>query len=50
MGVMDLLTEVTGVFSFLGQTYSCLPVAIRLLILSAFGGVVYISVLKSIWR
>lgn len=47
---MGLIGEVSGVFDFLRELYFLLPTAVRLLIMSAFGGVLYIAVLKSIRR
>lgn len=50
MGLMSLIGEVAGVFSFLHDVWSALPVAVRLVTYAAFGGVVYITAMKSIWR
>lgn len=47
---MDLISETAGVFAFLRDLYELLPVAIKLLILGSFGGIIYLSVMKSIWR
>ena len=47
---MGLIGEVSGVFDFLRGVYDCFPTAVKLLITSAFGGMIYISVLKSIRR
>ena len=42
-----LLAEVRGVFEFLRSCYDALPVAVQLLIVVTFGGMLYISVLRS---
>lgn len=47
---MGLIAETAAVFEFLEDVYACLPVAIKLLIFGAFGGVMYIAVIKSIRR
>lgn len=47
---MGLIVETAGVFSFLREVYACFPVAVRLLIIGAFGGVVYIAVFRGIGR
>lgn len=47
---MGLIGEVSGVFDFLRELFFLLPTAIRLLVMSAFGGVIYIAVLRSIRR
>lgn len=47
---MGLIGETAGVFSFLRDLYGFLPVAVRLLILTAFGGVVLIAIMRSIGR
>ena len=47
---MGLIAETAAVFEFLEEVYACFPVAVRLLILGAFGGVIYIAVIKSIRR
>lgn len=44
---MGLMAEVTGVFSFLHESFLVLPTAIRLLVLAAFGGTVYIAVMNN---
>lgn len=45
-----LLQEVQGVFTFLHHFYSALPFSIKCLVMLSFGGVVYLSLFKSIWR
>lgn len=45
---MGLIGETAGVFSFIQSIYGALPVAIRLLVLGSFGGVVFIAILRSI--
>lgn len=50
MGLIDLIAEVSGVFAFLRDVWTAIPVAIQILIYAAFGGVVYIAVLRSLWR
>lgn len=47
---MGLIGEVAGVFDFLRGVYDAFPIAVKLLVTSAFGGVVYIAVLKSVKR
>lgn len=47
---MGLIGETAGVFSFLRQVFSALPVAVKLLVYAAFGGMIYLAVLKSIRR
>lgn len=47
---MGLITEVAGVFDFIRGVYDCFPTAVKLLVTSAFGGMVYIAVLKSVRR
>lgn len=44
---MGLIAEVGGVFSFLRESLLVLPTAIRLLLLAAFGGTVYIAVMNN---
>lgn len=45
---MGLIGEVSGVFSFLRDFFGYLPVAIQILTYAAFGGVLYISILKMV--
>ena len=45
---MGLISETVGVFEFLRDFFSYLPVAIQLLIYAAFGGVLYISLMKMV--
>ena len=47
---MGLISETVGVFEFLRSVYSAFPVAIRLLVVGAFGGVVFICVMRSAGR
>ena len=47
---MGLIGETAGVFTFLRDFFALLPVAIRLLIIGSFGGIVYIAVLKNFGR
>ena len=44
---MGLIAETAAVFDFLQGVHDALPVAVRLLIGGAFGGMIYIGVLKS---
>lgn len=44
---MGLIAETAGVFDFLRGFFDALPVAIRLLVSSAFGGMVYIAILRN---
>jgi len=50
MGLIDFVLEVEPVFAFLRDTWSALPVAIQTLIRASFGGLIYLSALRSIWR
>lgn len=43
---MGLIAETAGVFEFLRGVYEALPVAVRLLVTGAFGGMIYIGVMK----
>lgn len=45
---MGLISETTAVFAFLKDFFGCLPVAVQLLVYAAFGGVLYISMLKMV--
>lgn len=45
---MGLISEVSAVFDFIRGVYDCFPTAVKLLVTSAFGGMLYIAVLKSI--
>lgn len=47
---MGLIAETTEVFEYLRYVYSSIPFAIRLLINGTFGGVIFLSILKSIRR
>lgn len=47
---MGLIGETARVFDFLRSVYAAFPVALRLLIIGAFGGVVFICVMRSIGR
>lgn len=47
---MGLITGTSDVFSFLRDFYGCLPVAVRLLMHTAFGGMVFICILRNINR
>lgn len=47
---MGLIGETASVFDFLREVFSVLPVAIRLLVYAAFGGMVFIAIAKSIRR
>lgn len=44
---MGLIREVSGVFDFLRGVFDALPVAVQLLVSGAFGGIVYIAVLRN---
>lgn len=44
---MGLIGEVGGVFEFLRGVFDALPVAVQILISGAFGGIVYIAVLRN---
>ncbi|MPM19003.1 hypothetical protein SDC9_65421 [bioreactor metagenome] len=45
---MGLIVETAGVFDFIKAVYAAFPVAIKLLTLGSFGGVVFIAVLRGI--
>ena len=47
---MGLIGETADVFSFLRDVFDCFPVAVKLLIYGAFGGVIYLSVMKGLGR
>lgn len=47
---MGLIGETTGVFEFLRDFFMLLPVAVRLLIIGSFGGILYIAVLRNFGR
>lgn len=47
---MGLIQETAGVFSFLRDFFAALPVAVKILTYGAFGGILYIAFLRSIWR
>lgn len=42
-----LVSQVSGVFEFFRGVYDAFPVAVKLLITSTFGGMVYIAVMRS---
>lgn len=44
---MGLIAETVGVFAFLQGVYAALPVAVKILIYGAFGGMIYIAVMRS---
>lgn len=50
MGLINLIAEVEPVFAFFRDVWAAFPVAIQALVLAAFGGVIYISALRSVWR
>lgn len=45
---MALIDSISPVFAFLRDFWDALPVALQLLVTSAFSGVVFISVLRNI--
>lgn len=45
---MGLIGETAGVFSFIRSVYDAFPVAIKLLVMGAFGGVVFIAILRGV--
>lgn len=47
---MGLVAECAGVFEFLGNCFSALPTAFKLLTYAAFGGTVFIAVARSVRR
>ncbi len=47
---MGLIAETAGVFGFLRDVFTMLPVAVKLLVYGAFGGVVYISIVRGLGR
>lgn len=44
---MGLIGETAGVFDFLRSFFDALPVAIRLLVSGAFGGMIYIAIMRN---
>lgn len=50
MGLSDLVNECAAVYDFLRGVWSVLPVAVQILVYATFGGIIFISVLRSIWR
>lgn len=49
MGLKSVLQEFSQVFEYLRDVWSALPNMIQLLIYLAFGVVILITVLKSLW-
>lgn len=47
---MGLMNETAAVFTFLRDFFAALPVAVKILTYSAFGGILYIAFLRSLWR
>lgn len=47
---MGLIAETAGVFIFLQGVFYALPFAVRMLIMGAFSGIIYITVIRSVWR
>lgn len=45
---MGLIGETKVVFEFLTHFFYCLPIAIQILVYAAFGGVLYIALLKMV--
>lgn len=45
---MGLIGATAGVFVYLHQIFDILPIAVKLLVYGAFGGVVFISLLKGL--
>lgn len=45
---MGLIGKTAGVFAYLHQIFDVLPIAVKLLVYGAFGGVVFIAILKGI--
>lgn len=43
---MGLIAETAGVFDFLHEFFFAVPVAIRLLVLGSFGGMIYLAIMK----
>ena len=50
MGLSDLVNECESVFHYLRDVWSAMPVALQILVYAAFGGIIFISVLRGIWR
>lgn len=50
MGLSDLVNECSTVFLFLRGIWDALPIAVQILVYSSFGGLIFISVLRTIWR
>lgn len=45
---MGLIGETAGVFAFFRSLYDMLPVAVKLLVVGSFGGMVFVAVLRGI--
>lgn len=50
MGLTILVNEVGPVFTFLTDFFSCIPLPVRTLVFASFGSMVFLAVMKSIWR
>ena len=46
----SVIRDIAPVFEFLRGVWDAFPAIVKVLTVSSFGGVVYIAVLKSIWR
>ena len=46
----SIIRDIGPVFAFLRGVWDAFPAILKVLTVSSFGGVVYIAVLKSIWR
>ena len=49
MGLKSLVQEIMPVFSFLGNVWSALPNMVQFLIYIAFGIVILLAVMRSLW-
>ena len=47
---MGLIAEISGVFDFLRNVFDCLPIAVKLLVYAAFGGVIYLGIIRGLGR
>lgn len=47
---MGLVAECAGVFEFLGECFTALPNAIKMLATAVFGGMVFIAMIKLLLR
>lgn len=49
MGLKNVMSEITEVFTMLQGVFSALPVMVQFLIYLSFGGFLLILILRSVW-